>query len=192
MAGTDKHDGVDANVVGVDPSVPPVESVIVADKRNNFGRRLAVFALVLLTLFFVIGSYIQSARNADLLRRASVDRSKLIAGAAELTESVNQQIRFNKRLQLALKKQNQLLGQAGFETVQVPSAPTAHHQTQSHPHGDHSAHPSSSSPRPKPSSHPSPTPSSTPTPTPGPVRRITRRVCRLTGICLTFPLFNIF
>lgn len=192
MAGTDKHDGVDANVVGVDPSVPPVESVIVADKRNNFGRRLAVFALVLLTLFFVIGSYIQSARNADLLRRASVDRSKLITGAAELTESVNQQIRFNKRLQLALKKQNQLLGQAGFETVQVPSAPTAHHQTQSRPHGDHSAHPSSSSPRPKPSSHPSPIPSSTPTPTPGPVRRITRRVCRLTGICLTFPLFNIF
>lgn len=172
---------VQAKVVDVDKKIEPIESIVVGDNRNTLGKRLGLFAVALLLLFFAISSYIQSAKNGSLLHRAAVDRSNLI-------RTIDSQTKLIKQLQTAIRIQNKELKKAGFKTVRIPGsnhttqpiiiAPQPSQSHQSTPAPAHNSH----NPGPKPSNSPHPKP--THSPHPGPVQQAKNKVCSLTGICL--------
>lgn len=126
--------GVEATVVGVDPDAEPFESIVVGDTRSKLGRRLGIFALALLLLFFAISGYIQSSQNGRLLERAARDRSHLVDSVAALSEGARNQTALIKKFQAAnneqtllilelealLRKQNRILKRAGLEQVDIP------------------------------------------------------------------------
>lgn len=175
-----EHHGVDATVIGVDPSLPPVNANIVSDKRDTLGKRLGFLAFAILILFFAMNGYIQSAKNGHDLKDAKKDRSTLI-------QAVNAQTTYITQLQDALREQNQILKAAGYKTVRVPvykgpkliirGSPVPSPRPQSSPS-------STSNPSQKPSSKPSSRPS------PSPTDDVKSRVCQLTGICLFLAKFH--
>lgn len=170
-----EHQSVEAKVVAVDPSIPPIDSVIVGDKRKQFGRRLGALALMLLLMFFAIAGYIQSSRNGEALNQASRDRSALI-------KTVNSQSELIKQLQDAIRLQNDKLRDAGIAIVAVPgsdrSTTTYLPSPEPEPEPSSSAHPQPR-PSPKPSHKPSPSPTDT----------VKETICQLTGICTLFQSF---
>lgn len=188
---------IEAKIVDVDEKLEPVESIVVGDKRQNLGKRLGIFASVLLLLFFVINGYIQSSQNGRLLKRAAEDRSDLVNSIAKLSRSNDAQRQEIKQLQEAIRIQNQELHEAGFKTVKIPgidsnSDPESEQSQQ--PQSSSQTSPSSHRPSPKPTSRPPPSPTPKPTPkptkTPKPIDKVTDTVCSLTGICLfNLPIF---
>lgn len=175
-----EHKGVDATVIGVDPSLPPVNANIVSDKRDTLGRRLGFLSFAILILFFAMNGYIQSAKNGHDLKDAKHDRSTLI-------QAVNAQTTYITQLQDALREQNKILKAAGYKTVQVPvyKGPKfiIRNSPQPSPQPESSPSPTSK-PSHKPSSKPSPKPS------PSPTDDVKSRVCQLTGICLFLVQFH--
>lgn len=199
MVDEHQHHKVDAKVVAVDPTLPPVEAEIVADKRDTLGKRLGTLAIVLLVLFFSIGGYVRSAQNGRQLTRAAQDRSELIQSVKDLTRSNRAQTAYILLLRKALKEQNEILREAGFKTVRVPPPGPGVFQP-GDPNNPNNPNPQPSpgtSPSSHPTNKPSPKPSRTPTPSPSPtdpVNRVTGTVCELTGVCLfkftfTRPIF---
>lgn len=163
--------------------VEPVDATIVADKRYRLGRRLAILAVGLLLMFFAISSYIQAARNGAQLDQVLKNNTKLV-------DSLDSQARLIGQLQEAIRRQNQVLKDAGLKTVDIPvsGTPTTPQPTPStRPRPTPTAGPKPSSrPNPRPSSNPRPrpTPKPTPSPSPSPLVPVDELVCQLTGICL--------
>lgn len=185
MDDSPKHRGVEATVVDVDPSAQPIESIVVGDKRDTLGKRLGLLGLIILLMFFAIGSYIQSSKNGAQLSRAAKDRSGLI-------HTLNAQTDLIQQLQDAIAKQNQELKAAGLAVVVIPSSRTSTRYLPT-PTPEPQPKPNSSSSTAKPKPRPRPSPSHSPSPTPDPIQSAKDLICAKTGICafaLTF--FSIF
>lgn len=168
-----------------------VPAAIVADKRRLFGRKLGAFAFAILLLFFAIGGYVQSAKNANRLKRAASDRSKLIESLHHLSNTNDTQTKFIKQLEHAIRVQNRELAAAGYPVVPIPSASPSSYsgsssKPQSNPNHKQNSHP-------KQTQKPKPKPSPTTTPRPPPdntLTKVKKRICSLTGICtIAFPGF---
>jgi len=171
---------VEATVVGAKPGAGPIPAMVVGDRRDFFGKRLGQFALALLVLFFVIASYIQSARNGVLLERASQDRSELISSLEKATATIDRQNVELNDLRSAVSEQNRLLRDAGIPTVPIvaggfrvpgvmpsptpePSQVVSNTRfTESPPQKPTPTTAASPSPRPTATATPSPSPSPTP------------------------------
>lgn len=166
-----KHEeGIPAKIVDLDADLDPVPATIVADSRRLLGRRLGIFALALLLLFFVINAYIQSVRNGEALQRASKDRSSLVKSIERNSKTLEAQTTLIKQLQTAIRIQNKLLRDAGIKTVPVP--------------GENTTNNIFPTPQPTPGPTPEPEPSSSASPDPIPSSPPEDIICSLTGICL--------
>lgn len=160
-------------------------AVVVADKTDHLGKRLGKFALWLLVLFFAIDASIQSARNGRLLESSARERGQLINSTERMSRTLDQQSKLIIQLQDAIRKQNDMLREAGLDPVGVPNYPRPKpgvFPTPYIPSAQPSSKPSKSKPDHKPQPNPTPTPS--PSPTPDPITIVRDEVCRLTGICL--------
>lgn len=142
-------------------------AVLVADQTNKFGKRLGQLALGLMILFFVISSYVQSAKNGRLLDASDEDRRKLIISTERMSKTLNEQTMLIIQLQDAVNAQNKALRDAGIAQVPVPKStiyiPRSY--TSSNPSSTPSPTPSpspTSRPKGKPSARPSATKTSPP------------------------------
>lgn len=186
----------------VEDSFEAVPAYIVADKRDKFGRRLGRAAFVLLLLFFVISSYVQSAKNGAELDESRRQRQTLIVSQERISITLQGQGELIVALQDVITRQNNALRNAGLpvepvpnlqdlidrargrESSNTPRPTTSPSGTSFRFQQSPSPSPSpGSSPRstPKPSPKPSPSSSPAPNPTHNPV---TQLVCDLTGVCL--------
>lgn len=180
----------------VEDSFEAVPAYIVADKRDRFGKRLGQLAFVLLLLYFVINSYVQSARNGEQLDEAREQRASLIKNQELTFQGLQQQGALIAQLQGTISRQNEILQKAGLPVEKVPnlqdlidqfSTPTPSPSSGSSPRPAPRSGTSNppSSPQPDPSPRPTSKPTSRPQPTPSPTRGpITQTVCQLTRICL--------
>lgn len=168
-----------------------LEAHIVGDKRKKMGRRLGIFGMAILLLFFAISAYIQSAQNGRLLRRAAEDRSSLVQSVTSLSSTVDTQTRLIKRLQNAIREQNELLEEAGIPTVRIPMWYELEQNPQ-RPNEEFRPAPSqnqaegpgkNSNNEPEPSPKKPDPPKEEPTPDQLPGGDVRKRVCELTGIC---------
>lgn len=177
---TKPRKAVDAKVVDVDHKVEPIDAVVVGDKRSSFGRRLGLFALALLVLFFTINGYIQSAKNGEKATRANHKIDKLIDIDHNLSKTIADQTDLIRALQASQRKQNHILANHGLKTVIIPgdsSSSDGGQTSNNHPNGNKP--PSHDKPKPKPGHSPNPSPSPTPS-----HHTVKDTVCNLTGICL--------
>jgi hypothetical protein len=131
--GTGSQDGIDATIVGIAPNSAPIPAVVVEDKRDTLGKRLAFVGLGLLVLFFLISSYIQSSQNGKQLDQAQKSNQKLTTSLSQISDTLDAQTALNKQLQTALKAQNKALREAGLPTVKVPTVPGSTGQNGSDP-----------------------------------------------------------
>lgn len=181
----------------------PVESVIVGDKRPTFGKRLGIFALILLVLFFAINGYIQSAKNGRELKKAQKAQEDLIEDVHDLSEVGVSLVRNNVQLQEALRKQNQILKDAGFATVIIPRGEMPPSESERFNQQDRSNQPNeqNKSNRPNRPNKPNrPDPPNEPPDQPGPPEEpdppgdilddVQEQACELTGICLFGLIFQ--
>lgn len=164
----------------------PVEAIVVGDDRRQLGKRLGMFALALLLLFFSINGYIQSAKNGRKLSQAEKERTELVESIKNISETTSAQTRLIKNLQRAIHTQNILLVEAGLEPVVIPTGdePNDEPSKQSRDTTPKSEVKPRPEPEPKPRPGPSPKPPDDPSPTPGPIDEVQSRICELTGICL--------
>lgn len=101
-----------------------VPAVVVADKTDKLGKRLAQLAFGLLLLFFTVNGYIQGAQNGRQLDQADKDRAQLVSSLERATTTLEQQSKLILQLQAAVRAQNQTLRDAGLTTLAVPGEMT--------------------------------------------------------------------
>lgn len=189
----------------VEDSFEAVPAYIVADKRDRLGRRLGRAAFIMLALFFIISSYIQSAKNGIELDESRRQRQSLIESQERITLALNGQGALIVALQDVITRQNIALRKAGLPVEPVPNLQDLIDQAMGRNSSD-AARPTPSSttpsgrrnppqpyrttppsPTPRPNSTPKPKPSSSPEPKPSPSPTrdsATQLVCDLTGVCL--------
>lgn len=178
-----------------EPIHEPVESVIVGDNRRTLGKRLGVFALALLLLFFAVNGYIQSSKNGNKLRQAEKAREQLEEDVHDLSDTGVALIKLNKQLQDAIRRQNKLLKEAGFEPIFVPTGegffregttadqPSFNNDEPNRPNRPNRPNKPNKPNRPNEPNDPKP-PDDPDPPDGGPVGEVQEEVCELTGICL--------
>lgn len=105
----------------VEDSFEAVPAYIVADKRDKFGKRLGRAAFILLGLFFIISSYIQSARNGTQLDESRRERNTLIKSQETIAETLRGQGLLIVQLQETISRQNDALRAAGLPVEPVPN-----------------------------------------------------------------------
>lgn len=168
-----------------------VPAVVVADKTDKLGKRLAQLAFGLLILFFAINGYIQSAQNEKKLDDAETNTSQLVESLDRVTKTLDQQSKLILELQDAVRAQNQTLRDAGLKTLPVPgemTLPSASsdpvEQPSPNPTPRDDPEPNDPEPNDPEPNDPDPNdPEPEPEPEPSPVVPVDELLCMLTGIC---------
>lgn len=173
-------------------------AVVVADKTDKVGKRLAWLGVGLLILFFATSTYVQSAKNGGKLDAADSQRRKLIESIDRLTRKLDNQDKTIHQLQTAINIQNGRLLAAGLPTVPLPGQtaspvtprPTSHPTTKPRPR-----HRPTHRPTTKPTPKPTPQPTGIPIPTVPPIPPIPvptlkptasptpNALCRIINVC---------
>lgn len=91
--------------------------------RYISGQRLSMLFVILLLLGFAIASYVGSARNHQLLKNATRDRSVLILSTGKLTDLSKQELVYIQQLLVVVDQQNEALKKAGQKIIVIPAPP---------------------------------------------------------------------
>jgi hypothetical protein len=91
--------------------------------RYISGQRLSLLIILLLLMFFALSSYVGSAKNHELLKKASQDRSVLIVSTGQLTDISKQEVVYIQKLLDIVEQQNKELKDAGQKIIIIPAAP---------------------------------------------------------------------
>lgn len=152
----------------------PVPAEVVANRRDTFWRRLPVYALILVVLYFVISSQIQSAQNGDDLHKSLAAQGKLLKTVQRDEGYVILASQYIGAQAKVIKEQNARLKAHGLPTIPLPPPPTppavskrAHQAVNGggSPSSQPSASPQSGHSPASPTARPSTTPTANPTPT---------------------------
>lgn len=116
-----KSKPVRATIAGIEAESVLIPAVVVADKTDRLGKRLAFLSFGLLILYFVTSTFIQSAQNGKRLDTARKERAKLISSLDRVTLALEVQSNLVIQLQIAVEEQNRALTEAGVDTKETPT-----------------------------------------------------------------------